>query len=194
MDVLKNGRTMMIAADCNMIKGQCALAYAMDQEEVVYPSREHWGQAQYLATINYFTFIGEGMAQVMHLAQTFVECKSVVSSTDGPGEAFEFTGWRIKSACDLSIGNGKLEFSLQSCRVNQKYGAAIRQTDKGEMFLRESKSDLISECLPTWEMVHTYFWTLNSLNRSIIKAGELDADEFWPYAEAIGDSRSPAKV
>lgn len=194
MDVPEYGCTIMVAADYNGIEGQYALAYAIDQEDAVYPSREHWGQPKYLADINYFSFMGDVTAQVRHAGHTFIEFKGAVSSTEGPGEEFELNEWWIKSVRDVSMETGKFEFPPQVVRVYQKYSTAFRQTVKGELILRESKADPIAERLPMRELVDSYLWTPNFLDRSITKAGELDAEAFWPFAETVGGSRFPANV
>ena len=46
------GCTMMVAADYNGMQGQYALGYAIDQEDEVYVSREHWGQPKFEAKIS----------------------------------------------------------------------------------------------------------------------------------------------
>ncbi|NND83099.1 MAG: acetoacetate decarboxylase family protein [Gammaproteobacteria bacterium] len=194
MDVPEYGCTMMVAADYDGIEGQYALGYAIDQEDAVYVSREHWGQPKYLADIKYHRLMADVSARVIHHGHTFIEYNGSVSKTDGPGEEFELNEWWVKSVRDVSMEPGKFEFPPQVVRVYQKYKTAFRQTLKGELILRESASDPIAQCLPVKEVVDAYLWTPDFLDRSITKAGELDAEAFWPFAETIGGTRFPANV
>ena len=192
MDVPEYGCTIMVAADYDGIEGQYALAYAIDQEDAVYPSREHWGQPKYLADIEYFRFMGDIKAKVKHAGHTFIEFNGAISKTDGPGEEFELNEWWVKSVRDVSMEPGSFDYPPQVVRVYQKYKTAFRQTLKGELILRDSAADPIASRLPVREVVDTYLWTPDFLDRSISKAGALDPVAFWPFAETIGGTRFPA--
>lgn len=194
MDVPEYGCTIMVAADYDGMEGQYALGYAIDQEDAVYPSREHWGQPKYLADIDYFRLMGDITAKVKHAGHTFIEYNGSIAKTDGPGDEFEINEWWIKSVRAVSMEPGKFEFPPQVVRVYQKYKTAFRQSLKGELILRESAADPVAQRLPMREMVDAYLWTPDFLDRSITKAGELDAEGFWPYAETVGGTRFPANV
>ena len=133
-------------------------------------------------------------AKVRHAGHTFIEFNGAVVKTDGPGEEVEVNEWWIKSVRDVSMAPKAFDFPPQVVHVYAKYRTAFRQTLKGELILRESAVDPIAQRLPVREMVDTYLWTPEFLDRNISKAGALDAEEFWPFAETVGGTRFPANV
>ena len=188
------GCTIMVAADYDGVEGQYALGYAIDQEDAIYTSREHWGQPKYLAKTQFFTLMGDVTAKVIHHGHTFIEYNGRVSSNDGPGEELEINEWWIKSVRETTMETAKFSFNPQVVKVYAKYQTDFRQSVKGELILRESQHDPIAQRLPVREMVDAYLWTPSFLEREISVIGELDPNEFWPYAETIGGTRWPANV
>lgn len=191
MDVPEYGAVIAVAADYNGMVGQYALGYAIDQENAVYVSREHWGQPKYLADISYYRLMGDVSAKVTHARHTFIEFNGSVSKTDGPGDEIEINEWWVKCVRDVSMEPMKYDFPPEVIRVYQKYKTAFRQTLKGELILRESADDPLAQRLPVREVVDTYLWTPDFLDRNITKAGKLDPEGFWPFAETIGGTRFP---
>ena len=175
------GLVMNVAATYDGIEGDYALGYAIDQEQAVYISREHWGQPKYLADIRYFRLMDQVEALVTHKGYTFVEFKGAVSSTDEPGEIFETNEWWIKSARAVSMQPGEFDMPPQ----------VVRQTLKGQLVLRESPWDPLAQSLPMLEQVDAYLWWPEFLDRQITAAGPLDAQAFWPFADTIGGTRFP---
>ena len=186
------GCTMMVAADYNGMEGQYALGYAINQEDEVYVSREHWGQPKFEAEIVYHRMMADVTAKVIHRGHTFIEFNGSVSKTDGPGEEFEINEWWVKASRATTMEPGKFDMDPHVVRVYQKYSTAFRQTLKGDLILRESAHDPIAQRLPIREIVDMYLWTPNFLERSITKEGPLDPAAYWPHAETIHGSRFPA--
>ena len=194
MNVPEYGCVITVAADYEGVAGEYALAYAIDQEEAVYVSREHWGQPKYLAEINYFRLMDNVIAEVTHAGHTFLEYRGRVASTEGPGEEFELNEWWVKYARDVSMEEGKYDLPPEVVKVYQKYRTAWRQTLEGELILRESAQDPIAQRLPVREVIDAYLWTPEFLDRRITKVGKLDPKGFWPFAQTIGGSRFPQGV
>ena len=192
MDVPEYGAVMAVAADFNGIEGQYTLGYAIDQEDAVYVSREHWGQPKYLANIAFFRLMGDITAKVTHAGHTFIEFNGSVANTDGPGGEIEINEWWVKSSRAISMEPMKYDYPPEVIRVYQKYKTAFRQTVKGELILRESAADPLAQRLPVREVVDKYLWTPDFLDRDITRAGALDPEAFWPFAETIGGTRFPA--
>ena len=185
------GLVMNVAASYDGIEGDYALGYAIDQEQAVYISREHWGQPKYLADIRYFRLMDQVEAIVTHKGYSFVEFKGAVIQTDEPGEVFETNEWWIKSVRAVSMQPGDFDLPPQVVRVYAKYRTAFRQTLKGKLVLRESPWDPLAQTLPMLEQVDAYLWWPEFLDRQITVAGSLDAESFWPFADTIGGTRFP---
>ena len=192
MDVPEYGAVMAVAADYNGTEGQYALGYAIDQEDAIYPSREHWGQPKYLADISFYRLMGDISAKVTHAGHTFIEFNGAISKTDGPGGEIEINEWWVKSVRAVSMEPMKYDYPPEVVRVYQKYKTAFRQTLKGELILRASDADPLAQRLPVREVLDTYLWTPDFLDRDITKAGQLDPEGFWPFAETVGGTRFPA--
>lgn len=188
------GCVIAVAADYQGTEGQYALAYAIDQEDAIYTSREHWGQPKYLADIGYFRLMDSIVAKVTHAGHTFLEYRGQVASTEGPGEEFELNEWWVKYARDVSMAEGQYDQPPEVVKVYQKYRTAFRQTLKGELRLRESPHDPLAQRLPVKKVTDAYLWWPEFLAREITKAGKLDAQKFWPFAQTVGGSRFPAEA
>ena len=158
----------------------------------IYPSREHWGQPKYLADIAYYRLMGDVSARVTHAGHTFIAFNGAVSKTDGPGGEIEINEWWIKNVRHVSMEPLRYDYPPEVVRVYQKYTTAFRQTLKGDLILRESAADPLAQRLPVRQLVDTYLWTPDFLERNITKAGKLDPESFWPFAETIGGTRFPA--
>ncbi|MGI9323543.1 MAG: acetoacetate decarboxylase family protein, partial [Pseudomonadales bacterium] len=104
------GCVITVAADYDGVEGQYALSYAIDQEDAIYVSREHWGQPKFLADITYFRLMDNIIARVTHAGHTFLEYTGAVASTEGPGDEFEINEWWVKSARDVSMAEGKFDY------------------------------------------------------------------------------------
>ena len=185
------GLVMTAAADFEGIAGEYALGYAIDQELAVYVSREHWGQPKYLAEIRYFRMMDHVEAAVTHAGHTFAEFTGDVSGEGPSGETFEVNEWWVKVARSVSMTPNDYDYPPHIVRVRAKYRTAFRQELSGNLVLRDSSVDPLSERLPLREQVEAYLWTPEHLEREITIAGELDGEGFWPFANTVGGTRFP---
>jgi acetoacetate decarboxylase len=185
------GLVMNVAANYDGIEGEYCLGYAIDQEQAVYISREHWGQPKYLADIRYFRLMDQVEARVTHKGYSFVEFKGAVSTTDEPGEIIEANEWWIKCARAVTMQPNEYDYPPHVVRVYAKYRTAFRQSLEGELVLRESPWDPLAQALPMLEQVDAYLWWPEFLDRQITLAGPLDEEGFWPFADTIGGTRFP---
>ena len=185
------GLVMTTAANFDGIEGEYALGYAIDQENAVYVSREHWGQPKYLADTEYFRMLDHVEARTTHAGHTFAEFVGDVSSTDEAGEVFEQNEWWIKVVRAVSMAPQEYDYPPHVVRVRAKYRTAYRQSLNGQLVLRDAVNDPIASRLPMNEQTDAYLWTPEHLEREITVAGELDGEGFWPFAYTIGGTRFP---
>ena len=183
------GAVMTVRAAYDGIEGDYALGYAIDQEQAVYISREHWGQPKYLADIRYFRLMDHVEALVTHMGCSFIEFSGDVSRTDEPGEEIETNEWWMKYSRGVSMQPGAYDFPPHVVRVYAKYRTAYRQTLTGQLTLRDSAWDPLASVLPVREQIDAYLWWPEFLDRQISLAGPLDPEAFWPFADTIGGTR-----
>ena len=185
------GLVMTTAANYDGTAGEYALGYAIDQEDAIYVSREHWGQPKYLADIRYFRMLDHVEASVTHHGTTFAAFSGNVSGNGDAGEVFEQHEWWIKHARSVTMMPGEYDFPPHVVHVRAKYRTAFRQNLEGELTLRESIADPLAQRLPMREQLDAYLWTPEHLEREIKLAGPLDAEAFTPFANTVGGTRFP---
>ena len=188
------GLVMNVAAAHEGVEGEYSLGYAIDQEQAVFISREHWGQPKYLANIRYFRLADRVEAFIEHKGCTFVEYKGKVVGDDAPGEVIEVEEWWVKCSRALSMQPKEYDYPPQLVRVYAKYRTAFQQALEGELILRESAWDPIAQALPVAGEVQACLWWPEFLAREITLAGPLDPEGFWPFADTIGGTRFPGQL
>ena len=188
------GLVMNVTANYDGVEGEYSLGYAIDQEQAVYISREHWGQPKYLAQIRYFRLMNQVEAFASHQSNTFLEYRGTVSGVDEPGEVTEVNEWWIKCSRSLTMQPNTYDYPPHVVRVYAKYRTAYQQALEGELILRDSAWDPLAQSLPICGPVEARLWWPEFLAREITLAGPLDEDGFWPFADTIGGSRFPGEM
>lgn len=188
------GLVMNVAAAYDGVEGEYSLGYAIDQEQAVYISREHWGQPKYLASVRYYRLHNKVEAYVEHKGCTFFEYQGTVSQDDEAGEITEVNEWWIKASRSLTMQPNQYDCSPQVLKVYAKYRTAFQQSLDGELILRDSAWDPIAQKLPVAQMGKARLWWPEFLAREITLAGPLDPEGFWPFADTIGGTRFPGQL
>lgn len=185
----ENGLVMNVAANYDGIEGEYSLGYAIDQEQAVYISREHWGQPKYLAAVRYFRLGNLVEATVRHQGHTFLEYRGQVQGDDESGAVTEVNEWWIKCARTPSMTPNQYDMPPRVVRVYAKYRTAFQQSLQGELILRDSAWDPLASQLPLAGPVDARLWWPEFLAREITPLGQLDPEGFWPFSDTIGGSR-----
>ena len=187
------GVVVNVAADYQGTTGEYTLGIGINQETVIYISKERWGQPKFYADTHYWRMMDQVEARVTHLGHTFVEFKGKILGAQESIPDADQNEWWIKCIRDADLTPGKYDYPPHVVHVYSRFGTAFQEKVEGEIILRESKWDPIATRLPMREQVSAHLWTPTFLDRQIKVAGELDGDKFWPFADTIGGSRWPGE-
>ena len=183
------GLVTNVTAAYDGIEGEYSLAYAIDQEQAVFISRELWGQPKFLADVRYFRLGNLVEAAVTHKGHTFFEYRGTVAGEGEPGEVTEVNEWWIKCARSVTMQPNEYDYPPRVVRVYAKYRTAFQLVLQGELTLRDSPWDPLASALPIQGPVTARLWWPEFLAREITLAGALDPEGFWPFADTLGGSR-----
>jgi acetoacetate decarboxylase len=186
------GVVTTIDADFNGEAGLYTLGYGIDQESAIFISQEMNGQPKFPCEVDYYRMGDAVRAKCTHQGYTFLEFDGRVVETLENPETHTETEWWIK----VSRGVGMMptpnyDFPPHVVRVHSTYGTAFHQKVEGQLTLRDSPWDPITELLPIESEVSTRLWTPIFLGREITLQGKLDGEAFWPHADVISGSRWP---
>jgi acetoacetate decarboxylase len=187
------GTVVNVAADYNGTPGEYTLGIGINQEHIIYPSKERWGQPKFFAETRYWRLGNTVEANVTHVGHTFAEFKGTVIGAQEPIADADSHEWWIKCMRDGDFTPGKYDFPPHVVHVYSRYGTAFQERVEGELILRDSKWDPIATRLPMREQLSSHLWTPTFLDRKITLAEELDGEKFWPFADTIGGSRWPGE-
>ena len=183
------GLVTNVTAAYDGIEGEYSLAYAIDQEQAVFISRELWGQPKFLADVRYFRLGNLVEAAVTHKGHTFFEYRGTVAGEDEPGEVTEVNEWWIKCARAVTMQPHEYDYAPRVVRVYAKYRTAFQLALQGDLTLRDSPWDPLASALPIQGPVTARLWWPEFLAREITLTGALDSEGFWPFADTLGGSR-----
>lgn len=186
------GVVINVAADYDGMPGEYTLSIGINQEMVVYPSQERWGQPKSFQDTRYWRMQDVVEASVSHLGHTYIEFKGKIVGAQEPVADAELNEWWIKCLRGVDPAAPGYDYPPHVVHVYSKYGTAFLEKVEGELILRESKWDPIAQTLPMREQVSAHLWTPTFLDRRITLAGKLDPDGFAPFADRLGGSRWPA--
>lgn len=187
------GVVVNVDADYQGTPGEFTLAIGIDQEHVVKPSQERFGQPKFYAETQYFRMLDMVEARTSHNKHTFAEFRGRVVGTQENLPDADQNEWWIKCMRDIDHTPGKYDFPPHVVHVYSRFGTAHLSKLEGELVLHTSRWDPIKELLPLREQVSAHLWSPVFIDRKITLAGELDGDKFWPYADTIGGSRWPGE-
>ena len=125
------GLVVNVTATYEGVEGEYSLAYAIDQEQAVFISRELWGQPKFLAKVRYFRLVNQVEAAVTHKGHTFFEYRGTLSGVDEPGEVTEVNEWWIKCARSVTMRPNEYDYPPRVVRVYAKYRTAFQQSVEG---------------------------------------------------------------
>jgi hypothetical protein len=191
------GVVISVDADYDGTPGEFTLGIGIDQEAAVFGSQERWGQPKYLAETQYFRLMDQVTASVTHQGYTFLEFSAQVKSKTDPSEAFnpnkETNEWWLKYSRSTDMTSTEFDYPPQVVRVYSKFDTAHIEELDCTLKLNESPWDPIATLLPMKSKPKAALWTPVFLDRQITKAGQLDAEAFFPHADTIGGSRWPGE-
>ncbi|MEQ9465220.1 MAG: acetoacetate decarboxylase family protein [Haliea sp.] len=170
-------------------EGQFALGYAIDKEAEIFISQEKFGQPKYPAEIKYYRLGEEVGARVTHQNYTFLEFYGKVTDTLDNGPKFDEHEFWVKYSRAASYVKTGFDFPPHVVNVVSNYGTAQKLKVEGDLILRDSPWDPLTERLPPVSKPETWLWTPEFLGRSVDLGDPLDADAFEPWASTIGNSR-----
>jgi len=170
-------------------EGQFALGYAIDKEAEIFISQEKFGQPKYPAEIKYFRLMDQVGARVTHQNYTFLEFSGQVTDTMDNGPKFDEHEFWVKYSRKASYTETGFDFPPHVVNVVSNYGTAQKLKVEGELTLRDSPWDPLTERLPPQSKPETWLWTPEFLGRSVDLGDALDAEAFEPWASTIGNSR-----
>lgn len=175
--------------------GEYTIGYAIDQEAAIYRSKATWGQPKYPAVTEYYRLGDKVKASCCHQNYTFVEFEGkVTGAAPLPNSERVRTEWWIKVSRSVTAAagaQGEYDFPPHVVEVNTTSAPVAREIVEGELILRDSPWDPISDLLPQKGDAVARLVTDRITNREIKTAGPLDGDAFWPFVDTIGSSRWP---
>ena len=162
------GLVVNVAAAHDGVEGEYSLAYAIDQEQAVFVSRELWGQPKFLADVRYFRLGDRVEAAVTHKGHTFFAYRGTVAGDDVPGEVTAVDEWWIKWARAVDMAQGRYDLPPRVVRVHAEYRTAFQQVLDGQLTLRDSPWDPLASALPVRGEVAAKLWWPEFLKREIL--------------------------
>ncbi|MEE9415961.1 MAG: acetoacetate decarboxylase family protein [Acidimicrobiales bacterium] len=188
------GVSTKVRARWDGIDGWYSLGMGIDQESAIFISQETNGQPKYPCDIKFYRLGDQIEARCTHQGYTFLEFSGEVTGTEAPsGDDREENEWWIKSIRALNGAPNEWDFPPHIIRVQQVSEMVHAETLAGELRLLESPWDPHTRYLPFEELLSAKLVTNRHKSRTISKAGTLDPDAFWPYADVIGGSRWPGE-
>ena len=187
------GIAINVAANRKGVAGEYTLGIGINQETVIFPSKERWGQPKFHAETAYWRLGNVVEARTTHYGHTFAEFVGTVVGQQEPLPEAEQREFWVKYMRDCDLTPGRYDFEPHFVDVYSKFGTAHLEKVEGELILRESKWDPIATLLPMRAQVSAHLWTPIFLDRKITLGDPIDPDKFWPYADTIGGSRWPGE-
>lgn len=170
-------------------EGEFALGYAIDKEAEIFISQEKFGQPKYPAEIKYYRLMDQVGARVCHQNYTFLEFYGQVADTLDNGPHFDEYEFWVKYSRKASYTETGFDFPPHVVNVVSRYGTAQKLRVEGDLILRDSPWDPLTERLPQRSDADTWLWTPEFLGRTVALGDPLDAGAFEPWANTIGNSR-----
>ena len=192
-DAPEYGIAMNVAANYQGTAGEYTLGIGINQETVIFPSKERWGQPKFHADTQYWRFGNRVEARTTHYGHTFAEFVGDVVGQQAPPEEAEQREFWVKYLRDVDLTPNTFDFPPHFVNVYSRFGTAHLEKVEGELILRESKWDPIATLLPMREQVSAHLWTPIFLDRKITLGDPIDPIKFWPHADTIGGSRWPGE-
>ncbi len=188
------GVSVRVAASWNGEPGVYTLGIGIDQEAAIFSSIERNGQPKFPCDVSYYRLGQSVHAKATHQGYTFAEFNgSVTQSVPPAAEPLTEREWWTKYSRAIGGIEGRYDFAPHVVRVESVFEQHHLEDVDGELKLLESPWDPISHYLPVREQLSAQLVTHESKSRSITKAGTLDPQAFWPYADTIGGSRWPGQ-
>ncbi|HPG26788.1 MAG TPA: acetoacetate decarboxylase family protein [Myxococcota bacterium] len=187
------GIVVNVAADKRGTAVEYTLGIGINQETVIFPSKERWGQPKFHADTQYWRLGDVVEARTTHYGHTFAEFTGRVVGAQAPLPDAEQREVWVKYMRDCDLTPGRYDFPPHYVDVYSKYGTAHLEKLEGELVLRESRWDPIALLLPKREQVSAHLWTPTFLDRRITLGEPIDPVKFWPFADTIGGSRWPGE-
>lgn len=186
------GISTKVQADFDGQTGWYNLGMGIDQEAAVFISGELNGQPKFLCDILYFRLGDHVEARTVHQGYTFVEFKGEVTGPGQPeGGVKTELEWWTKYSRAIGGVEKQYDFAPHVVKVATTSEEVHVENLDGDLLLRDSPWDPVAKLLPIEEMHSMRLVTTKISGREITKAGPLDPDAFWPYADVIGGSRWP---
>jgi acetoacetate decarboxylase len=176
--------------------GYYQLGTGIDQEQVIFISRELTGQPKFPCNIQYFRLGRKAVARCWHQGYTFLEFSGEVGDdiTDqAPSKVISENEFRIKYLRAAGGMEKSYDYPPHVVKMSSTTTLEYRYDVEGDLVLRDSPWDPIAELLPLREQVsvHLQKATMDFSTYSSSIAGTLDPVAFWPHADTIGGSRWP---
>lgn len=188
------GVSTKVEASFDGMPGLYSMGMGIDQESAIFISQELNGQPKFPCNISYFRFGQHAEARCEHQGYTFLEFAGTIGDpVETSDEVVEENEWWIKSI--RGIGGVEKQYDLPPTvvRVHSTRTDLFEEPVEGELRLLESPWDPYTRYLPMIEPLGASLVTAKHHSRDISKAGMLDPDAFWPYADVIGGSRWPGE-
>lgn len=186
------GVSIRLAAAWKGVAGNYTVGMGIDQEAAVHISAETNGQPKFLCDVTYFRLGSSVVARASHQGYTFVEFAGEVVGTEPPhpDDIVEHEWW-TKYSRAIGGAEGAYDFPPHVVDVATTVTQRHIETVKGDLVLRDSPWDPIAHHLPVVELVSARLVTHQPKARSIVNAGPLDPEAFWPHVDVIAGSRWP---
>ena len=110
-DAPEYGVVINVNADYEGTPGEYTLSIGINQEMVVYPSQERWGQPKSYADTHYWRMQDVVEARVTHLGHTYIEFKGKVVGAQAPVADADQNEWWIKCLRGVRFRAGCLRLS-----------------------------------------------------------------------------------
>ena len=190
------GCIVAVAARYRGETGRYAIAYTIDQEEVVQISYETTGQPKYYGRVEYYRMGDKVRAGATHQGYRFVEFEGRVTGPTPLPESLDddYEYW-VKWMRTVDRTEKAFDFPPHVVTVTTSGREAVhREHVEGELTLRESPWDPIANLLPIRGDVSAELSMDTAKSRVIELAGALDPVECWPYVDTIGTTRWPGLI
>ena len=188
------GVSTKVPATFDGVEGVYSLGMGIDQESAIFISQELNGQPKFPCTILYYRLGDTVEARCTHQGYTFLEYKGTVGGElPLSGEEETHVEWWTKYLRAVGGEEKAYDFPPHVINVSTTSTTTHQEALDGELLLRDSPWDPHATLLPMEELVSASLVTKAVTGRSITKAGTLDPDAFWPYADVIGGSRWPGE-
>lgn len=184
------GCLITVDADYQGQKGYYAICYNIDQESAVHTSRDATGQPKYLGEIDYFLMGDNVTARVRHQGYTFIEYEGKKTGAMDY-DAWQENEWWVKVSKACNGGEKEYDFPPHLVHVKAGYQPVHVESLAGELTLRDSPWDPVTEYLPIRGEVTARLSQAIPTERTIALSDELDGDAFWPFVDTISGSRWP---